>query len=188
MFVYIMHVFNQYHSGRLPWDRFGVDIVAFPSFADLKNVYGHWCAASVTSYSTGDLSREDLAAMAKRVWVLSFLVDRAQRGCFTMNGERVFQVGPAKHQWPPGGKASPAKVAMSLVIFGQKSFHQPNEALLRFVEATWRGVVAYAFHPPSSSRGVMRSTNPHAIPAPYATQTPLHPPAPPPSLGLGFRV
>ncbi len=143
--------------------------------------------ASVSQYKEKSLSRKDLAMMAKRVWVLSFLVHchwhRAQQGFFMMNGKLVFQVGPAKHQWPPGGVSSPAKVAQSILIFGQKSYNQPSVELLRFVEATWRGVVDYAPHAPTvtSSRGMMRSANPYDIPAPHATQPPLHPPAPPPT-------
>ncbi len=110
--------------------------------------------------------------MASRVWVLHFLVQRAQQGFFTMDGKPVFQVGPEKHQWPPGGKSPPAKIAMSLLSFGQKAENQPSQDLLRFVAANWRAVVGYAFHPPTSSRGMMRLTNPHDNPAPYATQPP----------------
>ena len=181
VFVYIMHVWFQYHSGRLKWDSFGKDAVPFPTLADHKNVYGPWCAASVSQFTENGLSRKDLAVMAMRVWVLSYLVHRAQQGFFTMNGMRVFQVGPEKHQWPPGGVSTPSKVAMSILSFGQKDHNQPSEDLLRFVHANWRGVVDYAFHAPSDSRGMMRLTNPHDIPAPYATQPPLHPPAPPPT-------
>lgn len=172
MFVYIMHVLFQYHSGRLKWDGFGHDDVPFPTPADQKYIYGDWCAASVKQFKDGQLSREDLAKTAQRVWALQFLVHGAQQGFFTMNGKLVFQVGLEKHHWPPGGVSSASKVAMSILSFGQKNFNQPSAALLRFVRANWRAVVDYAFHPATSSRGMMRLTNPHDIPAPYATQPP----------------
>jgi hypothetical protein len=181
LFVYINHVWWQFHTGKYKWDRFGEDAVPYPTFSDQKYVYGDFCAASVSQYKDGDLSRKDLGIMASRVWVLQFLVQRAQQGFFTMDGKPVFQVGPEKHQWPSGGKSPPAKIAMSLVSFGQKAENQPSQDLLRFVAANWRAVVGYAFHPPTSSRGMMRLTNPHDIPAPYATEPPLHPPAPPPT-------
>ena len=180
LFVYIMHLWWQYHIGKLKWDRFGEDAVPYPSMADQKNVYGDWCAASVSQYKDGELSRKDLGIMASRVWVLQFLVQRAQQGFFTMDGKPVFQVGPEKHQWPSGGKSPPAKIAMSLLSFGQKVENQPSQDLLRFVAANWRAVVGYAFHPPTSSRGMMRVTNPHDIPAPYATQPPYTLQLPPP--------
>ena len=172
LFVYINHVWWLYHTGKYKWDRFGEDSVPYPSFSDQKYVYGDWCAASVSQYKDRELSRKDLGIMAARVWVLHFLVQRAQQGFFTMDGKPVFQVGPEKHQWPSGGKSPPAKIAMSLVSFGQKAENQPSQDLLRFVAANWRAVVGYAFHPPTSSRGMMRLTNPHDIPAPYATQPP----------------
>jgi hypothetical protein len=181
LFVYIMHVWWQYHIGKFKWDRFGEVAVPYPTFVDLKSIYGHWSAAHVSQYKEQSLLRKDLAVMATRVWVLSFLVDRAQQGFFTLNGTLVFQVGPEKHQWPPGGRSSPAKMAMSILSFGQKDFNQPSKALLRFVYDNWRGVVDFAFHLPTASRGMMRTTNPYDIPAPYATQPPFHPPAPPPT-------
>ena len=171
LFVYIMHVWWQYRIGKYKWDRFGEDAVPYPTLADQKNVYV-WRASSVSQYKDGELSRKDLAIMASRVWVLQFLVQRAQQGFFTMHGKPVFQVGPEKHQWPSGGKSRPAKVAMSLLSFGQKVENQPSLDLLRFVTANWRAVVTYAFHLPTSGRGMMRLTNPHDIPAPYATQPP----------------
>jgi hypothetical protein len=181
LFVYIMHVWWQHHIGKFKWDRFGEVAVPYPTPADQKNIYGDWCSARVSQYKDGELSRKDLGIMASRVWVLQFLVQKAQQGFFRMNGKPVFQVGPEKHHWPSGGKSSPAKVAMSLVSFGQKVYNQPSDDLLRFVTANWRAVLDYALHPPTSSRGMMRLTNPHDIPAPYATEPPLHPPAPPPT-------
>jgi hypothetical protein len=172
VFVYINHVLFQYQCGRLQWDGFGHDAVPYPTPADHNNVYGDWRAAGVLQFKDGQLLRKDLAVMAQRVWVLQFLVHRAQQGFFTMNGQLVFQVGPEKHHWPPGGVANASKVVMSIVSFGQKNCNQPSPDLLRFVLANWRAVVDYAFHPPTSSRGMMRLTNPHDIPAPYATQPP----------------
>jgi hypothetical protein len=166
-----MHVWWLYHTGKFKWERFGEETVPYPTLADQKNVYD-WRAASVSQYKDGDLSRKDLGIMASRVWVLQFLVQLAQQGFITMDGKPVFQVGPEKHHWPSGGKASASKVAMSLLSFGQKVENQPSQELLRFVTANWRAVVNYVFHPPTSSRGMMRLANPHDIPAPYATQPP----------------